>query len=124
YVATTERAGAVARGEALAWSMHPIRLLGLVAPSVFPLEGLQPWSELFEENAYRESFLSSLYLSLPLIVLAAVAIARDRRSRLVAGAAGVLLLAAFGRFGAPGELPTLMDAIRHVPPFDRFRYPE
>jgi hypothetical protein len=109
FVATTTRAGGIERADALRWSTHPLRLLGLVAPSLFRLDRLQPWSELFEQNTYQEPLLSSLYMSIPLLVLAGIAIAHDRRSRTIAWAAVVVVLAALGRYGAPAGLPSLRD---------------
>src|SRR5262249_35427408 len=93
FLGATSRGAFIPSEEALTWSTHPLRLLDAFAPAAFALEAHAPWSELFERNAFREPFATSIYVGAPLVVLAALGAAGDRRARAVGGGVLLLLLA-------------------------------
>lgn len=100
------------------WSLHPASLLDLVVPRLvaeLPLNE-DARAAIFEA---REPLLASVYLGIPCLALAAVALLHVRRRLVLALAAGVafFVLAAVGRH-AP-LLPTLLE----LPLFGLFRYP-
>ena len=107
-VAGTRRAGALSPEESLAWSAHPLTLLGVLLPRFFgdvhSFSDLGFWGQPFFPDGYP--YLLSLYLGVGALLL----VVQAGWSRLLGvGALGVLL--ALGRFG---PLEPLLAVLGHV----------
>jgi hypothetical protein len=102
----------------LHWSLHPASLAELLVPGLVAGLPVGPAARqtLFEG---REPLLESVYLGLPCLALAGLAVLSSRRRSTLLLAAGfvVFLVAALGRH-AP-----LLPALLELPPFGLFRFP-
>jgi len=121
-MSSTERATRLSRADAEASSLHPARLVELVAPdSTGASEGFQPAARWIAEPGLDSIPLShSVYLGASVFALALAAFGRGRRLALMLGAlAGVSLVLALGKY-----LPVHAVFRRVVFPFAYMRFPE
>ena len=114
-VGASERRAGLSFDDATVWSLHPLRLGELVWPRLF---GGAPPDESFGHHV-APTWAFSVYLGAPVVVLAAVAVARERGARAIAAIAGVMLVIALGRY------TPLYGWYRAIVVPERFvRYPE
>ncbi|HEX7596832.1 MAG TPA: hypothetical protein VF518_01385, partial [Polyangia bacterium] len=121
-VGSTERAGALSRADAEACSVHPARLVELVAPdSTGQSEGFQPAAQWIADPRLENLPLShSLYLGASVFALALMAFGRRRHFALMLGGlAGGALALALGKY-----LPAHAVFRFLVFPFAYMRFPE
>lgn len=114
-VGASERRAGVSFDDATVWSLHPLRLGELVWPRLF---GDAPPDESLGRHL-GPTWAFSVYLGAPVVVFAAVAVARERAARAIAAIAVVMLVVALGRY------TPLYALYRAVVVPERFvRYPE
>src|SRR5208337_804159 len=107
--------------EATTWSVNPFSLPEMVVPDFFGSGIAAPtgWLRLVSDSTLGPYFLSVFLGFVPLFcALAGWALARDRRRKFVATAAGVFLLLSFGHF-----TPVFALAYLLFPPLTVVRYP-
>jgi hypothetical protein len=118
----TERAGGLARAVAERWSLHPLRLVELVAPFALgdPMNlERYPGAELADDPTVQAlPYALSLYPG-ALVVAAAFAASPKRRTAVMSTGAVFALLVSFGR-----HTPVHALLARIVPPLAWMRYPE
>jgi hypothetical protein len=120
------RAHGIAHDAAVAWSMHPARILEWVWPDALgdPNQETLHLARAVADSSWplklSPSWALSLYVSLPVVVLAAIAWVRgDRRLRTFAIVVAAFIVLALGRY------TPLYELYRLVFPPERFvRYPE
>jgi hypothetical protein len=110
WIPETIRPGALSDAQAQEWSLPVFRLGGLL------LRGLDPG----ERSRYGgEAFSPSIYLGFAVVALALRSVTTgDRRARAVALGCAVVLAMALGPAGK------VLPLLRHLPVYDRFRFPE
>ncbi len=115
----TERAGALSRSAAEGCSLHPARLLEMVAPQLFghPFGGLKLVGQGCVED---KPILFSVYLGASVVALALLAI--GRRRRLEAALAFLSIAALLTSFGRYTPVHAILRTL--VPPLAFMRHPE
>jgi hypothetical protein len=109
WLPSTLRPGAVSGSEAVVWSLPLRRVLSLALPSDRGEPG----------GLGHQPFSDSVYLGAVVFGLALLGAVRgDRRARALAAGVVLSLVLALGAHGV------LFEFLRHLPIFDRFRYPE
>ncbi len=111
----SERHAGLSFADATVWSLHPLRLGELVWPRLF---GATPPDESGGTHL-GATWAFSVYLGAPVVVLAGVAVARERAARWIALIAGFMLVVALGRYT---PLYAIYRAV--VVPERLVRYPE
>ena len=105
--------------QALSWSTHPLRLITLLASPVRENADPVELARFFFGSPKFGVWSESLYLGLPVVVLALLGAWHRRDLRLLAFLGSVSLLLALGKYGG------LYEVFYHmVPLWSVFRYPE
>ena len=120
------RRGEQTLAQATLWSTHPLRLLELLVGPLFAREPDDPLGRLLArrvlDSGQGSLWMDSLYLGLPVVVLALLglwAYGTSRTARAVAACTGTVLLLALGKRAGVAAL-----AYQFVPFWRAFRYPE
>lgn len=121
----TSRGQGLSYSENSEWSLHPARVLQMLAPELWG----SPYNNTFwgrhligGQELTRRFWFHSLYLSLPLLVLSFYGIWTLRRSRFAMVAIGFSIFLFLMALGA--NFPLHPWAFEHFPALAKFRYPE
>jgi hypothetical protein len=100
----------------LKWSLHPARLVECVWPLAFGSEGNESWfvGPALGLPAGDPCYAFSLFLGVPVLVLALAAAREPRVRRLLVGSLGILLLALGSYTPLTGALRALLPPLRWI----------
>ena len=118
----SSRGGGLSLQDRMQWALSPARITEFVIPGFFaglPGAGSDPvYSRLGGATMYPLPFLPSVFLGLPVLILAASGIRTSRTSRMLGWAALFFLWLSSGHLAGAG------DALGWVPIWSSFRYAE